>query len=102
MLFFSSRRRRTSCALVTGVQKCALPILSGFAAQRGLLDLYWVMAVGFCGTFAGDQLYYFIGRHWRTTILAKRPTRSDEGRGGKECVSTCRSRWSPLHSKNKK
>src|SRR3546814_9508830 len=26
MLFFSSRRRHTSCALVTGVQTCALPI----------------------------------------------------------------------------
>src|SRR3546814_2353405 len=25
--FFSSRRRHTSCALVTGVQTCALPIL---------------------------------------------------------------------------
>src|SRR3546814_6509672 len=28
MVFFSSRRRDTSCALVTGVQTCALPILS--------------------------------------------------------------------------
>src|SRR3546814_3457941 len=27
MFFFSSRRRHTSCALVTGVQTCALPIL---------------------------------------------------------------------------
>src|SRR3546814_936544 len=26
MLFFSSRRRHTRCALVTGVQTCALPI----------------------------------------------------------------------------
>src|SRR3546814_19641703 len=31
--FFSSRRRHTSCALVTGVQTCALPILGlGFAS----------------------------------------------------------------------
>src|SRR3546814_2274864 len=30
MLFFSSRRRHTRCALVTGVQTCALPI-SGWA-----------------------------------------------------------------------
>src|SRR3546814_1466368 len=30
MFFFSSRRRHTRCALVTGVQTCALPI-SGFA-----------------------------------------------------------------------
>src|SRR3546814_2113268 len=27
ILFFSSRRRHTRCALVTGVQTCALPIL---------------------------------------------------------------------------
>src|SRR3546814_10272023 len=29
--FFSSRRRHTRCALVTGVQTCALPISSGTA-----------------------------------------------------------------------
>src|SRR3546814_18109574 len=28
--------------------------------------------------------------------------RSEERRVGKECVSTCRSRWSPYHSKNNK
>src|SRR3546814_5779530 len=28
LFFFSSRRRHTSCALVTGVQTCALPIYS--------------------------------------------------------------------------
>src|SRR3546814_12552655 len=28
--------------------------------------------------------------------------RSEERRVGKECVSTCRSRWSPDHSKKKK
>src|SRR3546814_5192388 len=29
MFFFSSRRRHTRCALVTGVQTCALPISPG-------------------------------------------------------------------------
>src|SRR3546814_13587345 len=29
MFFFSSRRRHTRCALVTGVQTCALPICRG-------------------------------------------------------------------------
>src|SRR3546814_4934778 len=29
LFFFSSRRRHTRCALVTGVQTCALPILTG-------------------------------------------------------------------------
>src|SRR3546814_2066597 len=33
MFLFSSRRRHTRCALVTGVQTCALPI-SGRAAQQ--------------------------------------------------------------------
>src|SRR3546814_20005055 len=28
--------------------------------------------------------------------------RSEESRVGKECVSTCRSRWSPYHHNNKK
>src|SRR3546814_9757278 len=39
MVFFSSRRRHTRCALVTGVQTCALPIFpggGGAAAGEGL------------------------------------------------------------------
>src|SRR3546814_9268298 len=31
--FFSSRRRHTRCALVTGVQTCALPILLGLGTD---------------------------------------------------------------------
>src|SRR3546814_11218236 len=34
--FFSSRRRHTRCALVTGVQTCALPIF--FAIVRGVVE----------------------------------------------------------------
>src|SRR3546814_15557013 len=29
--------------------------------------------------------------------LSRTPPRSEERRVGKECVSTCRSRWSPYH-----
>src|SRR3546814_6085518 len=36
VFFFSSRRRHTRCALVTGVQTCALPIFFANATQ-GLL-----------------------------------------------------------------
>src|SRR3546814_9249600 len=32
--FFSSRRRHTRCALVTGVQTCALPILMATARRH--------------------------------------------------------------------
>src|SRR3546814_12468568 len=35
IFFFSSRRRHTSCALVTGVQTCALPISLGELAFGG-------------------------------------------------------------------
>src|SRR3546814_1663947 len=34
----------------------------------------------------------FIIKNWTND-----PTRSEERRVGKECVSTCRSRWSPYH-----
>src|SRR3546814_15071641 len=33
--------------------------------------------------------------------LLERGLRSEEGRGGKACVRTCRSRWAPYHSKKK-
>src|SRR3546814_16662224 len=34
MVFFSSRRRHTRCALVTGVQTCALPISLGDVVEH--------------------------------------------------------------------
>src|SRR3546814_3567724 len=37
IFFFSSRRRHTSCALVTGVQTCALPIWSGGKCTSDML-----------------------------------------------------------------
>src|SRR3546814_1135116 len=37
IFFFSSRRRHTRCALVTGVQTCALPIYEGDALPRLLV-----------------------------------------------------------------
>src|SRR3546814_5902622 len=51
--FFSSRRRHTICALVTGVQTCALPIL-----RAGLRDylrnrVLWALLVGVPAIFVG-------------------------------------------------
>src|SRR3546814_18950599 len=37
------------------------------------------------------------GSDFITGTLLLRKGRSDERRGGKECVSTCRSRWSTYH-----
>src|SRR3546814_9872876 len=34
LVFFSSRRRQTRCALVTGFQTCALPILVNFILDK--------------------------------------------------------------------
>src|SRR3546814_14535725 len=39
--FFSSRRRHTSCALVTGVQTCALPIFFAIWLRGLAVDLYF-------------------------------------------------------------
>src|SRR3546814_7193484 len=36
LFFFSSRIRHTRCALVTGVQTCALPILAGAGKITGI------------------------------------------------------------------
>src|SRR3546814_4095823 len=36
VVFFSSRRRHTRCALVTGVQTCALPICWGLRIEYSL------------------------------------------------------------------
>src|SRR3546814_6015134 len=41
----------------------------------------------------GDHEPHLAGRRGR----AERAERSEERRVGKECVSTCRSRWSPYH-----
>src|SRR3546814_16869089 len=41
-----------------------------------------------------------LGGHTCIGVVAT--NRSEERRVGKECVSTCRSRWSPYHKKKKK
>src|SRR3546814_2013271 len=41
LFFFSSRRRHTRCALVTGVQTCALPIFTAERAGRGEDHMIW-------------------------------------------------------------
>src|SRR3546814_15607903 len=89
--FFSSRRRHTRCALVTGVQTCALPILLGCR-----MPLFTALS-----TAARTRQRLTAPMPFRP--LPQRPSprrRSEERRVGKECVSTCRSRWSQYQSKN--
>src|SRR3546814_20648164 len=51
--FFSSRRRHTRCALVTGVQTCALPILL-FLRDARMVDAVCNAPVTFVSTSAGS------------------------------------------------
>src|SRR3546814_4614172 len=92
--FFSSRRRHTRCALVTGVQTCALPIFRTIQRQGSRQPAHLnsqQSAVAFQYAKVLEHAMNVFG----TQKLAEE--RSEERRVGKECVSTCRSRWSPYH-----
>src|SRR3546814_4348850 len=90
--FFSSRRRHTRCALVTGVQTCALPILFAPAGNAlGVAEGTIVCRSSLTSPDNGCVPFNRIG------IGTASQERSEERRVGKECVSTCRSRWSPYH-----
>src|SRR3546814_4674202 len=91
--FFSSRRRHTRCALVTGVQTCALPICTQSSPSSSEMR-NWV-SIGAPSRLA-------VTRPCPMPSATEDPSafnspRSEERRVGKECVSTCRSRWSPYH-----
>src|SRR3546814_1087816 len=98
--FFSSRRRHTRCALVTGVQTCALPIclMPRLVDYRGIYDFlrnnltkHEVVEV------RTASLTFKTLQQVMNMTVALSIMRSEERRVGKECVSTCRSRWSPYH-----
>src|SRR3546814_6814212 len=108
---FSSRRRHTRCALVTGVQTCALPICAkgagggdhalGLAAAEpeaavGVEVAEVAHAVDDAGTSArcARALTPTLSRKRERGRKPSPARRSEERRGGKECVSTCRSRGS--------
>src|SRR3546814_11383274 len=100
--------RHTRCALVTGVQTCALPIF-----LLRLRDLFEKTEGCGCGTDASlartfvRQQVFGVGPahvlladeilHRNANVSEEHLVRSEERRVGKECVSTCRFRWSPCH-----
>src|SRR3546814_3703909 len=90
VFFFSSRRRHTRCALVTGVQTCALPISGSRWICTNFASGKYSCSMSICGVCDGP--FNSIG-----TPEVPVCHRSEERRVGKECVSTCRSRWSPYH-----
>src|SRR3546814_10114581 len=100
--FFCSRRRRhTRCALVTGVQTCALPISCPCSSSRlsnpprspqlsvRYLLLFFILSGGF---LSHDSSICLSTIHHCCIVQ-----RSEERRVGTECVSTGRYRWSPYH-----
>src|SRR3546814_5385321 len=120
--FFSSRRRHTSCALVTGVQTCALPIyvdhrsreLEGLQHDRVVRIAERVTGLGVLHADAGDDLagedalavLTGVGVHLEQPaqallVAGAHVERSEERRVGKGCVSACRSGGAPVHSKKK-
>src|SRR3546814_14792999 len=95
----SSRRRHTRCAVVTGVQTCALPIY-GTDPLYGLLLTFGaalVLEEAIRAVWGSSEYFLPIPRGISGGFIAG--DRSEERRVGKECVSTCRSRWSPYHEK---
>src|SRR3546814_7334828 len=94
VFFFSSRRRHTSCALVTGVQTCALPISQALdeTDEERMRSLASVRRARERERQRALQM-----RNEGQKVLRDVIIRSEERRVGKECVSTCRSRWSPDH-----
>ena len=49
-------------------------ILGGLVAQRGYVNLYWVITAAFIGTLCGDQLFFFLGRKQSQWLLSRRPS----------------------------
>src|SRR3546814_6389746 len=101
VFFFSSRRRHTRCALVTGVQTCALPILIMSRLFTHLIVNEGVTIVTTSNRAPRDLYKDGLNREhflpFIDLIEKELDVRSEERRVGKECVSTCRSRWSPYH-----
>src|SRR3546814_1362058 len=113
IFFVSSRRRHTRCALVTGVQTCALPIYPNqkataiIVAERNAKT----MLQGVGKTLAESMVQYgglmadiFVNQYSVPAVeemlgdeVKLKYRRSEERRVGKECVSTCRYRWAPYH-----
>src|SRR3546814_12906333 len=95
-------KRRGFSARRSALFAAAMPILStlfgtvAFLASSTVVSVIFLLLLGFViAAYNGPANGLVI------TISDKRvhglSVRSEERRVGKECVSTCRSRWSPLH-----
>src|SRR3546814_8571123 len=111
MFFFASRRRHTRCALVTGVQTCALPIsdvaralpdwqgktiIDAMNTNAPVEDLDGLPSTAFASKAFPGARFVKGFNHLLARTLATDP-RTEERRVGQECGSQCRTRWSPYH-----
>ncbi len=46
-------------------------VIAGFAAHQGYMKLPGVIIAAFIGTVMGDQLFFFLGRHYSDFFLSK-------------------------------
>src|SRR3546814_19643008 len=104
-VFFSSRRRHTSCALLTGVQSVLFRSGPQGKLVRVVRGAVYDVAVDLrrssphFGKWVGVELS---ARNKRMVWVPEGfAHRSAERRVGKEGVSTCRSRWATYHEKKK-
>lgn len=51
----------------------SLLVLAGFAAHRGLLDPAAVVTIAAAAGFAGDQVFFWLGRRYGEAQLARWP-----------------------------
>src|SRR3546814_9119671 len=105
--FFSSRRRHTRCALVTGVQTCALPILllglGHLGIAQAMLQREWdrVRRIGALTLAASATLVIFMGVLFLDSSQALlRAARSEEHTS--ELQSLMRISYAVFCLKNKK
>src|SRR3546814_11390669 len=82
-----------------------LPLVTRDLVTGGAFSYGIILGCFGAGAIGGALLNARVRERWanetivRGTFLVFAPSRSEERRGGKECVSTCRSRWSPSISK---
>src|SRR3546814_3101312 len=77
--FFSSRRRHTRCALVTGVQTCALPIFATTSAAEAMGGPQAYNAMKASLVTWGKQLALFHGKDGiRVNVVSPGPVEFEE------------------------
>src|SRR3546814_11625888 len=85
---------RLQCSPLDNRQECIPPSVRPNSDEEVIVTYFRYAGKGSDNVLIGREPFI---------LLEMRPAgRSEERRVGKECVSTCRSRWSPQYKKKKK